>query len=109
MVGNCEGLNNCEALGDENLIILQNNCENAIKWDAQVTVQLNLNFTHLCQYMCVSAHLMCVKLKKIACTCTVAHNFGMCTIASEHTQHTSDACHKLTLGLPHYTCGVQVQ
>ena len=30
----------------------------------------------------------------------------MCTWASEDMQHTRGACHELTLGLPHYTCGV---
>ena len=39
----------------------------------------------------------------------VAHNFGMCMTASEHTWHTSDACHELALGMLHYTHGVQVQ
>ena len=50
-----------------------------------------------------------VTLKNLAFTSTVARNFGMHTITSEHTQHTSDTCHELTLGLPHYTCGIQVQ
>ena len=36
------------------------------------------------------------------------HKFGVRTIASEHMRHMSDAGHKLTLGLPHYTCGVQL-
>ena len=49
------------------------------------------------------------KLKHLACTHTVACNFGVCMLASEHTQHTSGACHALALGLPHYTCGVQIQ
>ena len=63
---------------------------------------------HMCVSVNVSAHLPHLKLKKLACTCTVACNFGMYTIASEHIRHTSDAHHELTLGLPHYTCGVQV-
>ena len=50
------------------------------------------------------AHLPRVKL---ACTCTVVRNFGMRTIASEHKRDMSDAHHKVALGLPHYTCGVQ--
>ena len=33
----------------------------------------------------------------------------MRTIASEYMQHTSDACHNLTLCLLYYMCGVQVQ
>ena len=52
--------------------------------------------------MCVSACLPHVKLKRLACMCTVAPNFGVRTIAIEHMQHTSDACHKLALDLPHY-------
>ena len=78
-------------------------------YSATNQLQLNLNFTHACQCRHVSACLPHVELKKLACTCTVAHNFGVHTIASEHMQHKSDACYKLTLGLPHYTCGVQVQ
>ena len=60
----------------------------------------------MCQYTCVCAHLPCVKLKKLACTCTTACNFGVRMIASEPMLHTSDACHELTLGLPHYMYGV---
>ena len=67
------------------------------------TVQLTLNFMHTCQYIHVSAHLSCVKLNKLAYTCTVTCSFGMCAIASEYTWHTSDAHHRLALGLPHYT------
>ena len=73
------------------------------------TVQLNLNFTHACWYTHVSACLLHVKLKNLVCTHTVAHTFGMSAIASEQMQHTSDACHELTLGFSQYTCGVQVQ
>ena len=43
------------------------------------TVQLNLNFTHSCQYIRVLAYLLCVKLNNLMCTCTVvACNFGVC-------------------------------
>ena len=70
------------------------------------TVQLNLNFTHACRHTRVLAHLMHVKLQKLACACTVACNFGMRTWACEHTQHMRNACHELALGLPHYMCGV---
>ena len=73
------------------------------------TLQLNLNITHACQYTHVPAGLPHVKLKNLAYTCTVAHNCGVRTTVSEHTQHTSDARHKLALGLPQYMCGVQVQ
>ena len=45
----------------------------------------------------------------MAWTYTVGHNFDVHTPVSEHTQHTSNACCKLTLGLPHYMCGIQVQ
>ena len=69
-------------------------------------VQLNLNFTHACRYVCVFAHLTCAKLQKLACVRIAAHNFSVHTWDSEHTQHTKDARHELALGLPHYTCGV---
>ena len=69
-------------------------------------VQLNSNFTHACRYMRVLVRLTCVKLQKLACARTVARDFGVCMRESKHTQHTRDARHKLTLGLPHYTCGV---
>ena len=52
------------------------------------------------------ARLTRVKLQKLACVRTVACNFGVRTRASEHTQHTRNACHELALGLPHYTCRV---
>ena len=52
------------------------------------------------------AHLMSAKVKKLACACTVAHDFGVRTRDSKHTQHTRNACHELALGLPRYTCGV---
>ena len=71
------------------------------------TVQLNLNFTHVCRYTCVLARLMCAKLQKLACAHTVACGFGMCLRDSKHTRHMRDAHQKLTLGLPHYTCGVR--
>ena len=56
--------------------------------------------------MCVFVHITHAKLQKMMRACTVAHDFGMCMQESKHTRHTNDACHKLTLGLPHYTCGV---
>ena len=71
--------------------------------------QLNLNFTHTCQYMHVSTCLLHIKFKNLACTCTVARNFGVCMFASEHMGHMTDGHHELALGLPHYTCGIQVQ
>ena len=63
----------------------------------------------MCQYTCVSAYLLCVKLKKLVCAHTVACNFGVHMIASEHMRHTNDAQHELALGLPHYICGAYVQ
>ena len=68
------------------------------------TVQLNLNFTHACRYMSVLAHLTHAKVKKLACACTVAHDFSVCMRDSKHTRHTRDAHHELAFGLPHYTC-----
>ena len=53
--------------------------------------------------MHVLACLTHVKLQKLACVRTVAHNFGVRMRASEHTRHTRNARHELT---PHYTCGV---
>ena len=70
------------------------------------TVQLNLNFTHVCRYTHVLARLTHAKVKKLANACTVACDFGMRTQDSKHTQHTRDARHELALGLPHYMCGV---
>ena len=70
------------------------------------TVQLNLNFTHTCRYTRVLACLTHAKLQKLACACTVAHNFGMRTRYSKHTRHLRDAHHELALCLPHYKCGV---
>ena len=52
--------------------------------------------------MHVPTHLPHVKLKKMECTCIVAHNFSMYTIANEHMRHMSDECNELVLGLPHY-------
>ena len=43
------------------------------------------------------------KLQKLAFACSVARNFGVRMPATEHTR---DSRHELTLGLPHYTCGV---
>ena len=44
----------------------------------QCTVQLNLNFTHVCRHTHVLACLTRAKLKKLACACTVAHDFSVC-------------------------------
>ena len=63
----------------------------------------------MCWYTHVPAHLLYIRLKNLACTYIVAHNFDMRMIVSEHTRHSNDAHHKFTLGLPHYMCGVQVQ
>ena len=52
------------------------------------------------------ARLTRVKLQKLVCARTVAHNFGERTRASDHMRHTRNAHHELTLGLPHYTCHV---
>ena len=52
------------------------------------------------------AHLTHAKLKKLVCARTVAHDFGVRTQDSKHTRHTTDARHKLALGLPYYKCGV---
>ena len=68
-------------------------------------VQLNY-FTLAFKYTHVLARLTRAKLQKQACARTVAHDFGMHTRDSKHTQHTRDARHELALGLPHYTCGV---
>ena len=59
--------------------------------------------------MCVFARLLLVKLKNLTCTHNAACNFGMHTTASEHMLHMKDERHELALGLPHYTCGIQVQ
>ena len=56
--------------------------------------------------MRVLARLTRVKLQKLACARTVACNFGVRMLASEHTRHTRNARHEHALGLPHYTCGV---
>ena len=52
------------------------------------------------------AHLTSAKLQKLACTCTVACDFGMHTQGNKNTQHMRDARHEFALGLPHYTCGI---
>ena len=65
-------------------------------------VQLNLNFTHACQYKHMPTCLLHVKLKNLACICTVVHNFSVHTTTSEHVQHASDAHHELALDFPHY-------
>ena len=49
------------------------------------------------------ACLMHTKLQKLACARTVARDFGM---RVQDSKHMRDSRHKLTLGLPHYTCGV---
>ena len=59
-------------------------------------------------YMRVLACLTCAKLQKLVCVFTVAHDFGMRMWESKHTQHMRDARHKLTLGFPHYMCGVAI-
>ena len=51
------------------------------------------------------AHLPHAKLENFACTYTVVSNFGVHTIASEHTRHASDACHELTF-VSNTTCVV---
>ena len=56
--------------------------------------------------MCALAYLTCANFQKLACACTVAHNFGMHTQDSKHMRHTRDARHDLVLGLPHYSCSV---
>ena len=56
--------------------------------------------------MLVLACLTHAKLQKLACAHTVACDFGVCTWDSKLMRHTRDAHHKLTLGLPHYMCGV---
>ena len=71
-------------------------------------VQLNLNFTHACRYMHVLARLMHAKVKKLACAHIVAHDFGVRTRDSKHMRHSRDARHELSLGLPHYMCGVTI-
>ena len=65
-----------------------------------------LKFTHACRHTHVLVRLTHVKLQKLACARTVTRNFGLRTWASEHTRHTRNARHELTLGLPHYKCGV---
>ena len=57
-------------------------------------------------YTRVQAHLTHAKLQKLACACTVACHFTAHMQDSKHMRHTRDASHELTLGLPHYTCGV---
>ena len=54
----------------------------------------------------VLAHLTHAKLQKLASAHSVAHDFGMRTRDSKHMRNTRDARHELSLGLPHYTCGV---
>ena len=65
-------------------------------------VQLNLKLTHMYRYTCVLARLTHSKLQKLACACTVACDFGMCTRVSKCTRHTGDARHELALDLSHY-------
>ena len=54
----------------------------------------------------VRACLTHAKLQKLACARTVGRDFGERKCDNKHTQHTRDACHKLALGLLHYTCDV---
>ena len=70
------------------------------------SVQLNLNFTHACRYTHVLVCLMSAKLQKLVCACTVACDFSMCAWDRKHMWHTRGAHHKLSLGLPHFMCGV---
>ena len=56
--------------------------------------------------MCVLAHLTHAKLQNLVCASSVTRGFGVRMRDSQHARHTRYACHKLTLGLPHYTCGV---
>ena len=49
------------------------------------TVQLNLNFTHMCRYTRVLAYLTHEKLQKLSHARTVAHNFGVCMRDSKYT------------------------
>ena len=50
----------------------------------QCIVQLILNFTHMCQYTNMPAHLLHVKHKNLARTYTVACNFSVCITASKY-------------------------
>ena len=65
----------------------------------KVMVQLNLNFTHTCRhistYVRFFLHVSCVQKLHGMTHTYFAHNFGMRTHASEYTQHTRDAHHKL--------------
>ena len=65
------------------------------------TVQLNLNLTHVCWYTHVSERFPHAKLWSLACKHTVACNFAVRVVASEHMWHMSDAYHELALDLPH--------
>ena len=60
----------------------------------------------MCRYTRVHAGLTCAKLQQLACARTVACNFGVHMRESKHTRHMRDIHHDLTLGLPHYMCGV---
>ena len=74
-------------------------------------VQPNLNFTHTCQCSRVPARLLHVKLKNFGMHTysSYTYNFSMYMTVSEYMHYMSDACHKLTLGLPQYMCGVKVR
>ena len=51
----------------------------------QCTVQLSLNFMHMCQYTSMPARLLHVKQKfGMYCTYTVACNCSVCTTASKY-------------------------
>ena len=71
------------------------------------TVQLNLNFTHMCRYMRVLARLMQAKLQKWRVH-ALLHAILACSreIHSKHKRDTRHVHYELALGLPHYTFGV---
>ena len=69
------------------------------------TAQFKL-YTYVQVHACACTFNAYKTSKPGMCARTVAHDFGVCTRESKHTQHTRDARHKLALSLPHYTCGV---
>ena len=64
--------------------------------------------TSVSRHMCLHIYHM-QNLKILRAHALLHVILGVSTSATIHTQYTSDACHELALGLPHYTCGVQVQ
>ena len=57
-------------------------------------VQLNVNFTHACEYMRARTHFKCVKIYNVECIFFIAHGFFVrtCAITSSGTldmHHTS--------------------